>query len=308
MIKPGVISIIVHLIRLRRANPKNTCVIVCSPSHLITPFARLIFRGKVFLDAGWPLSDSNSPLDSRCKKLKNKLTDYLAFKTADFVILETQAQVERHEKSKIWVNEKFFCIYSGFNESNMNIDNQTSIIEIDSLPKESKLIFFRGKYNSESGLELIANSIKYCKENTYLLVVTNTPEIFTHPRIIWINRFISTGELQRIYQLADLCVGQMGFSPRLEFTLAHKIFEAAYHGKSILVQDTRAVNEFFDSSGYDFIINAPTPQKIAAELENCLVDNLRLNSNNQKIRRIYLQKSQQTILGKKFDQLVLQNL
>jgi hypothetical protein len=242
--------------------------------------------------------------------MRNKFTDYLAFKSADFIFLETEAQVERHLNSKLWSKSKFFSIFSGFNETSINVisDNRTKIAELDLLPKERKLIFFRGKYNLESGIDLIANAIQYCNETTYLLVVTNTPATFTHPRIIWINRYISAEELQKLYKLVDICIGQMGVSPRLEFTLAHKIFEAAYHGKSILLQDTAAVRELIDKSAYDFLIKSPTPQKIASELEKCLSDILRLSRNNEVLREIYVSKSQQKILGKKFDQLVLQNL
>jgi len=234
----------------------------------------------------------------------------LAFKSADFIFLETEAQVKRHLNSTHWSKLKFFSIFSGFDETSIkNVSvNRSKIAELDLLPKERKLIFFRGKYNLESGIDLIANAIQYCNETTYLLVVTNTPVTFTHPRIIWINRYISVEELHELYKLVDICIGQMGASPRLEFTLAHKIFEAAYHGKSILLQDTAAVRELIDKSAYDFLITSPTPQKIASELEKCLNDNLRLSINNNALREIYMSKSQQKMLGNKFDQLVLQNL
>ena len=116
----------------------------------------------VVLDAGWPLSDSNQTRSSRflskLKSIKNLLIDFLSLQLSTKVIFESPEQVRFSSEKFLLKNSKLDFVYTGVRESRFHNANVYPPEELRGIDTSSvDIIFFRGKYNRESGIERLIN-------------------------------------------------------------------------------------------------------------------------------------------------------
>ena len=121
----------------------------------------------------------------------------------------------------------------------------------------------------------------------------------SHPNERFITSYVDR-DLTTIYADADICIGQVSSHQRLEVTIPHKAFEAAFFSKVYISAKNSAINEFASDSDV-FFLDAPNAEslsnaimEIAADRE--LSDRLGINFN-----RKYQQVASQKVLGNQFD-------
>ena len=226
--------------------------IVGSPSHLLVLIFRLISRNKIYLDAGWSLTESTI-IRSKNKMvwLKNYLIDYFAFRVAQIIFVESKEQL-KYIKAKFNIPEhKMFVSYTGFDEISIKNSLKVRPQEISNL---DDFVLVRGKNVKESGLENILNLAPFFPHIHFVFVTNTKPFDLIHPNVTWINRTISNGELAYLYEHCRLVFGQISDSERLKRTIPHKCFEALYFEKPYLAIKTPSMLEVFPSD-YPFFIN-----------------------------------------------------
>lgn len=297
---------------------KIAAVVVMSPSHKIIPVIRVFCRYPLILDAGWPLIDGSK--SRRTAQFRWKVTtiishtkllviDFLSFYLADLVLVETNEQRKRVRRKFLLKNSKVRVSLTGFNEVGQGIILNSTVgqtpIEKMEIKKRTRILF-RGKINQESGFSNIVEAFRMLDDNFEILYVVNKiPENHSkHPNESFITSF-DERDLSKIYADANICIGQVSSHRRLEVTIPHKAFEAAFFSKAYISAKNSAIEELASDSEIYFL-KAPNSEslckaimEIAANLE--LGRSLGLNFN-----RKYREVASQRVLGNQFDEWVKQ--
>ncbi len=287
----------------------NACIVLMSPNHTLAPIFRVLTKFQIVLDAGWPLSDSTGNIGARSlqtRHILNRLIDKASFKCATRVILESREQV-KFVKAFYGVQEsKLFSILTGFNEIEFGaaLDNPQKPPEIaNNLSLGSKFVLFRGKDNYESGLNEIISTAQLLEAEVTFVLVTNKL-INNCPRnVILINRFVTYEELVWLYTNSTLVLGQISKAERLNRTIPHKLFEAAYFSKCYLSPPNPALFELLDENSF-IRVSEITPEALSSSIKLGLSDpNLRANCERH-IKLRYIEKASQSLLGARIREIV----
>jgi glycosyltransferase involved in cell wall biosynthesis len=281
-IRGNLVAKVTNIWKAIRTNPDISVIVIMSPSHYLTIIARLVTRKHVILDAGWPLSDSSRlrshGIQGRISLIKNYCLDLLSFHAAQIVIVESEAQKRRTQHNYFLKEKKLHVIYTGLDEKKyaQQLGVVTNIdVDIREIVKSKKqLVLFRGKNNPESGLELLAQASCSISSSIQLVVISsNLPKniVFDNSAIV-VSRFINDGELKEIYESSVLTIGQLGNTPRQQWTLPHKFFESAFFGVAYLSKHTKAIAEITKIPS-DLLVAEDIQAKELAEKINALVAN-----------------------------------
>jgi hypothetical protein len=242
---------------LRSLEGESTLVIVMSPSHIITLLTKMVFSGVVILDAGWPLSDSSEIRKGKfsLSYMRDTLIDRISMTFADLVFLESEQQ--RNYLVGKWkkLQSKLEVIYTGLKEERFQVYQKTCPPSRNSQDKKKLKVVFRGKYNSETGLNFI-QEIFTERLDSYTLTICcpDLPNTFRRIEgITYLTDSLTDGKLSEIYNKADLALGQFGVSNRIQRSIAHKIFEYAYFGIPTVCLVGSAAQEIFDGDEFYFV-------------------------------------------------------
>lgn len=293
-----------------RANPDISVIVIMSPSHYLTIFVRIVTRKLVVLDAGWPLSDSSRVrahgIQGRISLIKDYCLDLLSLHAAQIVIVESEAQKRRTQLNYFLKEKKLHVIYTGLNEK-----KYTQLLEADTdigedikkiIKCKKQIVLFRGKNNPESGLELLAQASSLISSSIQLVVISsNLPKniVFAKSTIV-VSRFINDDELREIYESSALTIGQLGNTPRQQWTLPHKFFESAFFGVAYLSKHTKAIAEISKIPS-DLMLAEDIEAKELAEKINALVANEdKLESASENLRKDYEKAASQEIATQSF--------
>lgn len=240
-----------RLVKTYSQRPK--IFIVMAPANAIAILLRIITRGPIVLDAGWPISDSTFIREkSIFLKIKSFLLDLLTFWAAELIFLESKSQLEFCSKRYRFAKNKFTVSYTGFNELQMLEEKASSfnerklLMDIPAKFIEKGYIFFRGKLNSESGLENlmeVANQYgKYC-------FVIASPGLDAHipENVVVLSGWLDWQSLSALYRNAAVVIGQTSSAKRIRRTIAHKVYEAAFFGKAYISAESPALLELFEN-------------------------------------------------------------
>jgi len=223
----------------------------------MAPLLRLFTRKLIILDAGWPLSDATST--GRFKffnRISNYIIDMLAFKSSSLIFLESNCQIKYCTRKFKIKSNKFRKVLTGLNENHfLTLENFSKIpVELERselLDRKLPIVLFRGKYNLESGLELLSkvspNFIGICN----FLIVTNNDlpsSIIFSANTTVIKRHLSWGEIDYIYKLSNITLGQLSNHPRVNRTIPHKAFESLFFNKIYMSAHSEAVSELFQKN------------------------------------------------------------
>ena len=280
-------------------------VIVMSPCHKITPLVRL-FSKKVILDAGWPLSDSNFTRGRRkiyfVRPLLNLFIDLIATHSAHLVILESHHQLIRVSKKFRVKLQKLSFRFTGVSEENYL--NQPAVLppEISSLDLTGKkIVCFRGKNNIESGLEILAVASWELPDDIFVIVATDKPIVTElNPRnSIVLYRFLEHSEIAAIYQVSDLAIGQISDAERLNWTIPHKAFEAAFFSTPYLSRKSDGILEFLDMKSAIYIDNI-TEFKLADKIVDLVRDQSALKAFAMNMHESYIRSASYQVLTEQY--------
>ena len=309
-IRGNLVAKVTNTWKVVRANPEISVIVIMSPSHYLTIFARLATKKHVVLDAGWPLSDSSRlrahGIQGRISLIKDYFLDLLSFHAAQIVIVESEAQKRRTQHNYFLKEKKLHVIYTGLDEKKyaQHLGFVTNIgVDIREIVKSKKqIVLFRGKNNPESGLELLAQASSSISPSIQLVVISsNLPKsiVFDKSTIV-VSRFINDDELREIYESSALTIGQLGNTPRQQWTLPHKFFESAFFGVAYLSKHTKAIAEITKIPS-DLLVTEDIEAKELAEKINALVANKdKLESASENLRKDYQLSTNQEIATQSF--------
>lgn len=250
--KPFSFKTLIELHKLRKHLRSARFVITC-PSHILVMPCFLVFRKRILLDAGWPLWDG--VIGSRkqfgflgVNLIKIYIYDFLAFHFSSKVILESEQQVLHTSKSFLLPKRKLFALFTGFNEK--RVENFGFDLEDSTNRSRSQFsVLFRGGDQKESGLEILSIALKgkVLPEDIQIRILSPGVDSYDFsPGTIKVGGYVVDRQLFNEFLNAHLVLGQMSQHERLNRTIPHKFFEAAYFGKAYLTAPLGPMKEFVD--------------------------------------------------------------
>jgi len=305
-------SIVRDLLLLKHEMRSDSAIVIMSPSHKLTFFARILTRSPVVLDAGWPLTDG---VVSRGKKkgfighlIVSYLLDFVSFHSAHKILLESKAQSARVRRIYFVSKKKIHISFTGFNETSLigQMEKSQKIEELENfLSKESKPlgVLFRGKINRESGIETILKVAKELEDETSFIIVTGAKHGLKNiPSNCFVISDVTQIEMSYIYSIVDITLGQLSKHPRLKYTIPHKAFEAGYFAKSFLSSESEGIKELFPN-GSAYLIGNVSVDNIVASIRDLSSKQLRDNLASAAHAR-YKQVASQRLLNANFELII----
>jgi hypothetical protein len=289
-------------------------LIVMSPCHLLSPVLKVITGKPVILDAGWSLTDG---LLSRGFKVKNlyKLPmiaamDFVSLHSANLVLVESILQrIRVHRIFGLPLN-KMHVSYTGLDESQFQEVLEHPLTESNRISElkeyvnhKSPVVLFRGKVNKEAGFRNICNAARILsKQATFIFILGDRDVLPTDLENVIRLSNVSSNEMQEIYAMAHVAVGQISNHPRLRYTIPHKAFEAGYFKKAYVTSGSRGIKEIYKEKSVIYLSNS-NPESLAGAI---------LTLGNQKIRRTfedeiwleYQYSLSQVVINKQFERLI----
>jgi hypothetical protein len=279
---------------------KNVIYFVSGPCQLIVIYLRFLTMNRIVIDAGWPLSDSIQESSKYVRRIKNNVIDFISMQMAQLTICESKEQL-RHINKKFRVNSKKLVVgYTGINENEFISPEQQPIeLKHFDLRKKRNVALFRGKINPDAGIWKILELVKLCPNIIFIICSPNfIPSKEKYSNLVTVNRTISAAEMQYLYSISSLALGQFGDYPRLKRTIPHKAFEAAFFGLPYLSIDRPALKELFPDEQHALLTDKTSEQELASYLNQVIsdVDLLKKVSQNSNIN--YKSKFNQEYLAR----------
>lgn len=292
---------------------KTTIFVVLSPSHILVPLLRLFWRGKIVLDAGWPMTDAaisrGFNLTKPWKLMKSVAIDFMSFQLATRVIVESAAQSKRVARLFKVRDSKISVLFTGFDESGISLP-EADFPELANLDTTKPIVAFRGSSNPESGLEIIAEMSRMSGAEAFNLVIcTNSgnPNYNFSPSTHFITRRLSMQEIIHIYRVSEILIGQISSNKRLNFTIPHKAYEAGYFEKAYISTDRPAIREVYFSDGAVSFNQKFDAKKLLHSILDLLNNSEKRFLLERSISSAYRERANQELLGEKFIKLILSN-
>jgi glycosyltransferase involved in cell wall biosynthesis len=305
-----------HLVKqffmLREKFSKEDAFVVMSPSQYLVPFVRIFLGRTIILDAGWSLFEATVIARNRygffgLGALKTYLIDFISSQIATKVVLESKNQAEYYSRIFKINRKKIEVLYTGVDENSFrNLNCQISLPDA----YNSKIVLFRGKYNKEAGIEVIAaaTNLLISEDVTFWIFCPGLPAQIEFSKNTYIcrNYVINQSEIINIYKHAQITLGQMSNHSRLSRTIPHKAFESAYLSKPYITAGNSGIREVFAESREIICTQANDPQDLALKIKY-LIDNPReANSIGENMNLKYRNFFSQDILAKQFLRIVLE--
>jgi len=299
-ISPGILK----FWRLWRKHRKMVydVMIVGYPGHIVVPFAKLISKGPVIFDALATLYEGE--VLSRGRYRRNPLmllwihvTDYLAVKSADLILVETNAQKDFFIKRFSLKQNKIVRVFTGADEKVYFRDQSV-------LKQPQFTVVFRGKFLPEAGVEYILEAAKILEtQNVKFLIIGNG---FLEKKIkakidelkLLISQYLPSNELREKMLRCHVSLGQFGKHERLERTIPHKAFEALSLGLPYITGRAQGISELLTSGKDCLMVNCADGDDLA--------DKILILKNNQELlenisgngHRLFQEKLTSKKLGK----------
>ena len=296
----------------------NDIYFIMSPSHYLILFLRVLSRNKIILDAGWPLSDATARKEKNIfsgsfSYIKNFTIDLIAFHLSSKIIVESERQ-KKHVESTFYINtKKLKVVYTGFNELNYNNSEKLYSCKLGNLcfcttNKSQFRLFFRGKYNEESGLRLLAkisNEINLSEDYKLIVLAYGLKtNLNFSPHVTVVTDFLKINEMAHLYNESELVFGQLSENDRLKRTIPHKAFESAYFSKAYLSPKTASLNEIFDFTSEIIELQEISENGLIERIQECRLNrgNIKVIGNN--MNRKYNQLLNQELLGQEVCRII----
>ena len=303
----------VNLLLLGRVvweNRKNKCVyLVMSPANAILILLRILTRKKIILDAGWPSLDSTKlRSNSKSRMIKAFFLDLVCFHLASLVLLESEAQRSRCQRTFLISRKKLEVIHTGFNEIAFIQeckDGDRVSLEVRNVIEQSSdstFVLFRGLDNVEAGLENLVKAAIDLPSVFFCLASPNTEIKATTKNLAVIKSWLSANDMEALYRRANCVLGQLGDLPRNDWTIAHKAFEAGYFGKPLISSQSSALEEVF-TEGKDILFYSPSQSLSELITDLVEMDNLS-NLLETEIKLTYDKKISQQRISQSFIEVV----
>lgn len=260
-----------RLLQKYLALPAHDAVVVGYPGHLVVPFARLIARAPVIADLLGSLSDAelHSHAPSQCRLLKSRLIDWYAVRSADMVLLESEAQ-KKYFEQRFGISDKYRVLYTGADDTTFHCDTNDT--------KDPFVVLFRGRLTPECGILHILEAAKLLKDNSkihFRIIGAGAMRVQTESfiqehaltNVALITDYLSDEALREKMCDASLMLGQFEDNPRLSRTIPHKAFEAYAMGTPYVSGSADAVREVVTDGETGFLVPLANAHALAHQIE-----------------------------------------
>jgi glycosyltransferase involved in cell wall biosynthesis len=289
-------------------------LVVMSPCHLLAPVLKMITRKPVILDAGWSLTDGTLSRGFKVQSLYKlpmvAAIDFVSLHSANLVLVESSLQRKRVQKLFGLPLKKMHVSYTGVDESQFKEELNPPLTESDLVLElreyvnhKSPIVLFRGKVNKEAGFQNICDAARILSNHANFIFILGDRDVLPNDleNVIRLSH-VSPSEMQEIYAMADVAVGQISDHPRLKYTIPHKAFEAGYFKKAYVTTGSQGIKEIYKEESIIYLSNS-NPESLASAI---------LTLGNRDIRetleaKIWLQYQKslsQSVINLQFDRLI----
>ena len=273
---------------------RSELVVITSPAHVLAILFRIGTKNQIMLDAGWPLSDADqfaTDIRKKFRYLKNLIIDFCAFHSAHKIFVESDKQNIRIRRKFLVSAKKVSTRYTGVLERQFSDSGLKRVPELDSAffqEKRPKIALFRGKLNVESGIDNLSQIARQLNPGIIIVLVTHNAPLVTSrsENLLVINRFLDSEEIAYMYRCSSLALGQLGESPRINWTIPHKFFESAYFGVPYLCLVSDSILEIVNSENV-FFLKDSNPSQIAEAINAAMSDGSVLTEKGRRLRAVY---------------------
>ncbi len=297
----------------KKYKPKKPIIIIMSPSHILTLFAKIITGVPVVLDAGWTLYESTILRKKKkfwfAKVIKSYLIDFVSAHSADLVFVESVPQLNFSSRLLLLNKKKIKVLLTGFNENVLQEEVGNSYNKfISKYEIELPFVLFRGMYNEESGIEEIAKASQYCLDLpiNFVFLTSNMPlGIKLASNSIVIKEKVSLEEIAQLYKKSLICIGQVSNSTRLRRTIPHKAFEAGYFGKPYITMKGEGVCSLYACGKSIFIIESHEDNQLVEAIKYLYKSQDARRQLEVNIKKDYEILASQKVLQREFENYLL---
>lgn len=252
-------------------------IIVGFPGFQAVILAKLITRKPVIFDAFVSMYDS-MVYDRRLIKpfgvraVYFWLLDFISMKLADHILFDTNAHIKYVSKMFSLPKEKFSRLFVGVSDDIYRPN-----------PKKDKsdnfLILFYGTYIPLHGIKYIIEAAKILepeKQIRFKLIGEgqDKSDIMHLAESLGVKNIEFAGNISRDQligeiDMADVCLGIFGNSPKSQNVIPNKVFECVAMQKPVITADTPAIRELFNENDLILIPNGDLASLAKAILDTC---------------------------------------
>lgn len=299
-------NLIKEFVRIKKRVSRNNIFVVMSPSQYLVPFVRLFFGKKVYLDAGWSLFEAT--IISRKQfglfgwlALKNYLIDWTASLLAQKIILESKLQKNFYTKLFLVPRRKCYVLYTGVDEESFQVNR--FFVKPPDFFNNSKIVLFRGKFNPEAGIEILAEATRLLSNEqiTFWVFCPGLPNNVKFSQNTFVSReFLPNGDIPGLIASSSISLGQLAKHNRLIRTIPHKAFESAYLAKPYISARNKGIAEIFDEGREVLLFTPGNSMELANEIKRLTNNQALAMKLSQSIFEKYNRNLSQKILAKEF--------
>ena len=293
--------------QILKENRKTDYFIVMNPSQFLTPIVRIFTFKKIVLDSGWPLTEKtkhkNISVAKKWQRVKSWVIDFTSMHLANLVLLESNLQKEKTSK-------KFKISLKKLEVSLTGVDEEAfthGLTGRKTIDKKFK-VGFRGRYNIEAGLELLAEATRLCADSdiTFLVISSNIPKHikFGENTVLQNKPYESKREIADMLSECDVLLGQLSDHPRLNVTIPHKAFEAAAMGKPYLTARAAGIKEFLLEGVEAEYFQAGDPVDLAQHIQDLKLNHDYRAKLAKNIRNKFEEVALERVIGNTFLKII----
>ncbi len=302
--------VIKELLMVKHLYPGQNTIVIMSPSQYLVPLVRVLLKGQIVLDAGWSLFEGTVLSRSRYGFLgyifiKTFLIDFIASHLSSLILLESENQKNFYCKLFLVKKQKAQVLYTGVDEKSFLPDSRKFL---NSDHNGKFLISFRGKYNPEAGIEILAEATRLIKNTNCFFVIycPGLPSGIEFGANVYIDTAVhSKSEFGELQKSSFLTLGQMARHQRLRRTIPHKAFEAAFMSTPFLTGRNAGILEIFRENVEIACFNPGDPADLARKIDMLCNKPLEARELGKQMNVQYTKYLSQSKLGSRFIDLVM---
>ncbi len=298
-----------QLFKIVKSHKRSKCVyVVMSPCQLLVLPLWFLTRSTIILDAGWTMTEgaNSRKLGNRqiVVQIKSYFIDFTTMHLSSLILLETNAQI-RYAKKLFFLNRtKLEQSFTGINERSLIPSRgktvlQTKLDNIIGKLENEMVVLFRGRINLESGFSAIVEASKLVNSKVkFLFVINKVPKNVELGHNCFVLNEFSDSDLTIIYQISNICIGQVSNHPRLRNTIPHKAFEAAYFKKPYISTESIGIRELAPLDSQILYLSNPDVGSLVSAIDLLSTDQQLRDSLAENFHERFIQvASQAKIIG-----------
>ena len=311
---PGLIKYYKLFIKHWKIRDNYDVMIVGYPGPLVVLLAKLISKKPIVFNAMTSLYEVNIISRGRCSKRSFMawriwLIDWLAFKCADLVLVETNKQKDYLVKKFRIKSDKFARLFTGADDSSFYPDT--------SIKKNNKFtVLFRGRFLPEAGAKHILEAAKILEKKGVDFLILGIggllkKEIIEQATSLNLKNLkliiggLALDELREKMLTAHISVGQVENNERLERTIPFKAFESLALKLPYINGNAPGIKELLEDRKNCLLVNLADPEDLAEkiiELKNSPELRKKIAENGYEL---YKEKLTPKALGKELLDIIL---